>query len=102
MDHAQQIVGFAAAESVEYFCWCSRCGSHAAVQREAGESASLTPMTFNLRCPRKGKTDDYRLEFLVCSQLSSLATETPEQGLGKAMRVAPSARIPANKVMVRP
>ena len=59
-------------------------------------------MVFNLRCPRNGKTDDYKPEFLVCVQLSSLATEAPEQGLGKAMRVAPSARIPANKVMVRP
>ena len=57
---------------------------------------------FNLRCPRNGKTDDCKPEFLACSQLSSLATETPEQGLGKAMRAAPSARIPANKVSTRP
>ena len=33
--------------------------------------------------------------------LSSLATERFEHALGKAMKVAPSARIPANKVNSR-
>jgi hypothetical protein len=37
-----------------------------------------------------------------CIPLSSLATERLEQVLGKAMKVASSARIPANKVNVRP
>jgi hypothetical protein len=34
-------------------------------------------------------------------QLSSLATERLEQAHGKAMKAASSARIPANKVVVR-
>jgi hypothetical protein len=34
-------------------CWCSRCGSHAAVQREAGGCAVHSKA--NLRCPRNGK-----------------------------------------------
>jgi hypothetical protein len=34
-------------------------------------------------------------------QLSSKVTEHPEQVLGKAMKAAPSDRIPANKVDVR-
>jgi hypothetical protein len=38
---------------------------------------------------------------LNCIPLSSLATERLEQVLGKAMKVASSARIPANKVNVR-
>ena len=33
--------------------------------------------------------------------LSSLATERLEHALGKAMKVVPSARIPANKVIIR-
>jgi hypothetical protein len=57
---------------------------------------------FNLRCPRNGKTNESCNHFWLCIQLSSLATETPEQGLGKAMKAVSSARIPANKVMVRP
>jgi hypothetical protein len=36
-----------------------------------------------------------------CIPLSSLATERLEQVLGKAMKVASLARIPANKVNVR-
>jgi hypothetical protein len=36
-----------------------------------------------------------------CIPLSSLATERLEQAHGKAMKVASSARIPANKVAVR-
>ena len=53
----------------------------------------------NLRCPRNGKTDECPAS-LFCwpIQLSSLATETLNQGLGKAMKAVPSARIPANKV----
>lgn len=53
----------------------------------------------NLRCPRNGKTDECPADtFCWPIQLSSFATETPEQGLGKAMKAAPLARIPANKV----
>jgi hypothetical protein len=36
-----------------------------------------------------------------CIPLSSLATERLEHALGKAMKVVPSARIPANKVSRR-
>jgi hypothetical protein len=45
-----------------------------------------------------------RCELLAqnCVSLSSLATERLEQAHGKAMKVASSARIPANKVNVRP
>ena len=53
----------------------------------------------NLRCPRNGKTDECPADnFCWPIQLSSFATEAPEQGLGKAMKAVPSARIPANKV----
>jgi len=56
--------------------------------------------TFSLRCPRNGKTDEcaFRPHGQGQIQLSSLATERLEQALGKAMKVVPSARIPANKV----
>jgi hypothetical protein len=65
-----------------------------------GSTLIAGAQTFNLRCPRNGKTDE--CAFLASSQeqiqLSSLATERLEQALGKAMKVVPSARIPANKV----
>jgi len=44
----------------------------------------------------------FELKAQNCIPLSSLATERLEQVLGKAMKVASSARIPANKVNVRP
>ena len=59
--------------------------------------------SFNLRCPRNGKTNECFLSLLAqsCIPLSSIATERLEQVLGKAMKVASLARIPANKVNVR-
>ena len=58
---------------------------------------------FNLRCPRNGKRTSVGVWPLVKPDipLSSLATERFEHALGKAMKVAPSARIPANKVSCR-
>jgi hypothetical protein len=44
----------------------------------------------------------FELKARSCIPLSSLATERLEQAHGKAMKVASSARIPANKVKLRP
>lgn len=52
----------------------------------------------NLCCPRNGKWSS--LETLLDSA-SITATERFEHTLGKAMEVAPPARIPANKVIAR-
>ena len=46
------------------------------------------------------RTNVWQIYFCWPLQLSSLATEALNQGLGKAMRAASSARIPANKVKV--
>lgn len=65
-----------------------------------GSTLVAGAQTLSLRCPRNGKTDECvsRPHGQVQIQLSSLATERLEQALGKAMKAAPSARIPANKV----
>ena len=53
-----------------------------------------------LRCPRNGQTDESSA-FHAEGSLSSTATERLEQVLGKAMKAAPPARIPANTVRLR-
>jgi len=65
-----------------------------------GSTLIAGAQTFNLRCPRNGKTDECAFPASRPGriQLSSLATERLEQALGKAMKAVPSARIPANKV----
>ena len=72
-------------------------GSRRAVQREAGGTSHLGPP--NLRCPRNGKQtglcNKQRLRF----HLKPLAAL--KQVAGKVMKVALSARIPANKVTCR-
>jgi hypothetical protein len=49
-----------------------------------------------LRCPRNGQLDEWSLPPF---HFHHSATERPEQALGKAMEVVPSARIPADKVV---
>lgn len=72
--------------------------THARSDRAASAEAS------NLRCPRNGKrtndVDQHQRKLVMCLHLllSSQATERLEQAHGKAMRVAPRARIPANIV----
>jgi len=68
--------------------------------KRIGPGPNAGAQTFNLRCPRNGKTDECVLPASRPGriQLSSSATERLEQAFGKAMEAVPSARIPANKV----
>ena len=72
--------------------------THADKRRNASAKA------FNLRCPRNGKRTNGMYQRWrkpgtgAHLQLSSQATERLEQAHGKAMKVVPRARIPANNV----
>ena len=58
----------------------------------------LTQRRLTCAAPATVKRTNFQHTLLLEIQLSSLATEVLNQGLGKAMKAAPSARIPANKV----
>ena len=74
--------------------WFARCSSTG----NRGVKWELSFRHPNLCCPRNGKWSN--LETLLDSA-SITATERFEHMLGKAMEVAPPARIPANKVITR-
>jgi hypothetical protein len=77
--------------------WCSRCGSHAAVQREAGgNAANGLP---NLRCPRNGKRTNFPQE-IPFHHMKPLGAS--EQRAWEGDWNDPPARIPANTVAARP
>ena len=54
----------------------------------------------NLRCPRNGKRTNHLLKNRFCFHQDHWAHA--KHAAGKVMEVAPPARIPANKVVVRP
>ena len=76
-------------------CWCSRCGSHAAVQREAGRSHPNREYAEPALPPQRSADESF-----TRFPLHTHATGCLEQAPGKALEGAPPARIPANNVVV--